>query len=111
MELKSSINKIASFLYKADTAITRATVKSILKSIDTKGLTVEDPSSDTVIIWFDTDTYNKAKKVVKQITQALLQKSPKSNIGTTTTGNKTIIHYKNFQDMGDWNDPSSRHHY
>ena len=106
-----NVNKIASFLVKADTAITRATVKSILKSIDTKGLTVEDPSMDTVIIWFDTDTYNKAKKVVKQITQALLKKSPTSNIGTTTIGNKSIIHYKNYQDMGEWSDPSSRHHY
>jgi len=105
-----NIKKIAKSL-KADTAITKSTVNSILKTIDSDGLDI-NVDSDTIEVWFDSDTYDKGKKVVKQINNALKKKNPKVKITSVTPGNKTIIHYKgDYESAGEWNDPSSKHHY
>lgn len=86
---------------------TLATAKSLVKKY-AKDLQTEIDSR-SITIWMDTadsKVRNKAEKAAKAISKEL--GVPWGKYGT----NKIIIYYKDQPaDKGDWNDPSSRHHY
>ncbi len=83
---------------------TKATAKKLAK-LHAADLDVEI-SGDTLTIWFDNDSADAADAAAKKIAQEL------GGATVVTAGTKKIIHYKgDATATGDWNDPSSKHHY
>jgi hypothetical protein len=85
-------------------AATLATAKALVKKF-AQGLETEVDSS-IISIFYNLDTRNKAKKAAGAISKAL------GGVTTRDNGSHIMIFYKKSPpDMGDPNDPSSRHHY